>query len=278
MAHKKGEGSTSNGRDSRSKRLGVKLFGGQAALAGNIIVRQRGNRFHAGENVYAGKDYTLHAAVDGTVVFRRGRRDRTFVSILPMVDVPETVAPVKKIKLKPTTIPASEKPATTPSTREVKAAPMVEEPAAPVVEEVTTPVVEEPKAPLVEEVAAPVMEEMEVAAPTPVMEEPVASKEETAPATAKTKGAKAATGKDNLKIVEGIGPKIESLLNETGITTFAQLSETPADKIREILEAAGSRYKVHDPTTWPQQAGLAAEGKMDELKALQDELKGGKSV
>ena len=61
MAHKKGEGSTQNGRDSNSKRLGVKLFGGQLALAGNIIIRQRGTKFHAGENVYLGKDYTMHA-------------------------------------------------------------------------------------------------------------------------------------------------------------------------------------------------------------------------
>ncbi len=81
MAHKKGAGSTDNGRDSNPKYLGVKLFGGQAAVAGNIIVRQRGTKFHPGDNVYMGKDYTLHARVDGTVVFRRRRDDRTYVSI-----------------------------------------------------------------------------------------------------------------------------------------------------------------------------------------------------
>ncbi len=84
MAHKKGVGSTDNGRDSHSKRLGVKLFGGQEAIAGNILVRQRGTRFHAGENVYMGKDFTLHASVDGVVSFAKGLKNRTFVHVLPV--------------------------------------------------------------------------------------------------------------------------------------------------------------------------------------------------
>lgn len=83
MAHKKGVGSTDNGRDSNSKRLGVKLYGGQAAKAGNIIVRQRGTRYHAGENVYMGKDHSIHAKVDGTVSYTKGRLNRTFISIVP---------------------------------------------------------------------------------------------------------------------------------------------------------------------------------------------------
>lgn len=83
MAHKKGAGSSDNGRDSNPKYLGVKLFGGQSAIAGNIIVRQRGTKFHPGDNVYMGKDYTLHAKVDGTVVYRRRRNDRLYVSIQP---------------------------------------------------------------------------------------------------------------------------------------------------------------------------------------------------
>ena len=83
MAHKKGVGSTDNGRDSKSKRLGVKLFGGQAIKAGNIIVRQRGTKYHAGENVYIGKDHTIHAKVDGTVAFSKGRLNRTFISVDP---------------------------------------------------------------------------------------------------------------------------------------------------------------------------------------------------
>jgi large subunit ribosomal protein L27 len=83
MAHKKGEGSVKNGRDSNSKRLGVKIFGGQPAIAGNIIVRQRGTKYHPGKNVGVGKDYTLFAVDDGVVEFRKGRNDRTFVSVLP---------------------------------------------------------------------------------------------------------------------------------------------------------------------------------------------------
>jgi len=83
MAHKKGVGSTDNGRDSNSKRLGVKLFGGQVARAGNIIIRQRGTRYHAGPNTYLGKDHTLHAAIDGTVAFRKRKNNRTWVSITP---------------------------------------------------------------------------------------------------------------------------------------------------------------------------------------------------
>mgnify|MGYP006436334479 CR=1 FL=1 len=84
MAHKKAGGSTRNGRDSHSKRLGVKRFGGQAVSAGSIIVRQRGNRFHAGQNVGTGNDYTLFAKVDGEVVFaRKGPLKRRVVSIQP---------------------------------------------------------------------------------------------------------------------------------------------------------------------------------------------------
>ena len=83
MAHKKGVGSTDNGRDSNSKRLGVKLFGGQVAKAGNIIIRQRGTKFHPGLNVGMGKDHTLFALVDGEVSFRKRRLNRTFVNIIP---------------------------------------------------------------------------------------------------------------------------------------------------------------------------------------------------
>lgn len=82
MAHKKAGGSTNNGRDSISKRLGVKHFGGEKVLAGNIIVRQRGTKFHAGENVGCGKDHTLFAKTDGVVKFQvKGPKSRRFVSI-----------------------------------------------------------------------------------------------------------------------------------------------------------------------------------------------------
>ena len=83
MAHKKAGGSTRNGRDSESKRLGVKMFGGQDIVAGNIIVRQRGTRFHAGKNVGIGKDHTLFAKADGKVVFEvKGPKSRKFVSVV----------------------------------------------------------------------------------------------------------------------------------------------------------------------------------------------------
>ncbi|MGJ7033147.1 50S ribosomal protein L27 [Niabella hirudinis] len=81
MAHKKGEGSVKNGRDSESKRLGVKIFGGQPAIAGNVIIRQRGTVYHPGKNVGVGKDFTLFALSDGVVEFRKGRKNRTFVSV-----------------------------------------------------------------------------------------------------------------------------------------------------------------------------------------------------
>jgi large subunit ribosomal protein L27 len=84
MAHKKGEGSVKNGRDSHSKRLGVKIFGGQAAISGNILVRQRGTTYHPGKNVGVGRDFTLFALTDGVVEFKKGKSNRTFVSVTPV--------------------------------------------------------------------------------------------------------------------------------------------------------------------------------------------------
>jgi large subunit ribosomal protein L27 len=84
MAHKKGVGSSETGRESHSKRLGVKIFGGQAAIAGNIIVRQRGTTHHPGNNVGIGKDHTLFALVDGVVEFRKRKDNRSFVSVKPL--------------------------------------------------------------------------------------------------------------------------------------------------------------------------------------------------
>ena len=83
MAHKKAGGSSRNGRDSIGKRLGLKMFGGQKILAGNILVRQRGSSYHAGENVGTGKDFTLYALTEGVVKFHRGRKDRRYISVLP---------------------------------------------------------------------------------------------------------------------------------------------------------------------------------------------------
>ena len=216
MAHKKASGSSDNGRDSNSKRLGVKLYGGQVAKAGNIIIRQRGTKFHVGENAYLGKDFTVHAKIDGTVVYKRGYKNRVFVSILPLDEVAETAAKVSKPKKQKTAKPVNVK----------SAAPKTEAKAAPVA----------------------------AAAPK-------------------------STGKpDDLKKIEGVGPKIASLLTDAGISTFALLASADVAKIKEVLLAAGSRYKMHNPTSWPQQAALAADGKWDELKKLQDELDGGRDA
>ena len=84
MAHKKGVGSSKNGRESESKRLGVKIFGGQSVIAGNIIVRQRGTKHKAGDNVYLAKDHTLHAKIDGVVRFTKKKDNKSYVSVDPV--------------------------------------------------------------------------------------------------------------------------------------------------------------------------------------------------
>jgi large subunit ribosomal protein L27 len=234
MAHKKGVGSTDNGRDSKSKRLGVKLFGGQHANAGNILVRQRGTKYHPGENVYMGKDFTLHAAIEGTVTFRRRRKNRLYVNVMPNGSSNGNGAAA-------VAAPAPEKKeAPTPKAKPVKAA--------------AAPVEEAPKA----------KEEAPKAK---------ASKSEkiTLPSGKKIK-------QDDLKMVEGIGPKIEGLLNEGGIHTWEDLANAPTEKVQAILDEAGPRYRMHDPATWAKQAKLAHEGQWEELEALQDRLDGGREV
>lgn len=99
MAHKKGAGSSRNGRESHSKRLGIKIFGGQVAISGNIIVRQRGTKHHPDKGVGIGKDHTLFALVDGTVIFKKKQDNKSYVSILPfpvVITEEEVVAPVAK--------------------------------------------------------------------------------------------------------------------------------------------------------------------------------------
>ncbi|MCB0704978.1 MAG: 50S ribosomal protein L27 [Saprospiraceae bacterium] len=216
MAHKKGVGSTDNGRDSNSKRLGVKLFGGQATTAGNIIVRQRGTKYHAGENVYMGKDFTLHAKVDGTIAFQKRRLNRTFVSVVPVDAVPETAAPVAK--------------------------------------------------------AAP----KKAATPAPAAKAP----QKSAPKAGKSAKIELPSGKkinqDDLKVIEGIGPKIEGLLNDAGIATWADLADADQEKVQQVLDDAGPRYRMHNPATWAKQAALARDEKWAELEKYQDELDGGR--
>ena len=218
MAHKKGVGSSDNGRDSKSKRLGVKMFGGQEVRAGNIIVRQRGTKFHPGENVYKGKDFTLHAAIDGVVSFRKRRYDRTFVNVLPADGAVVAEPPVKPKEERPSVEPELQRaaPAPQPKVEKPKAeAPKQEEP------KVETPKAEEPKqeeAPKAK--AAPIVEEAPVEKEAPKAEEkPKASKSEkiTLPSGKKV-------NQDDLKLVEGIGPKIEGLLNDAGVAIISGTS------------------------------------------------------
>lgn len=221
MAHKKGVGSSDNGRDSNPNFLGVKLFGGQYAKAGNIIVRQRGTKFHPGDNVYMGRDFTLHAKVEGHVGFKKKKLGRTYVNIIPMDSVAETVAPMKNSKPAPKAAP--------------KAAATSEAPA------------------------------RTSAAPAATSEAPAAAPKP------------AASGKpDQLKKIEGIGPKIAEHLVAGGIVSFADLADASQDRLKQILSDAGPRYQMHDPGTWPMQSALARDGKWDELKVLQDKLDGGK--
>ena len=261
MAHKKGAGSSDNGRDSKSKRLGVKLFGGQAATAGNIIVRQRGTKFHAGDNVYMGRDHTLHAKIDGTVVYSRKRNDRNYVSIMPIVDeTPDVVRPKAKVltgkKGPAMKNPELEKPV--PAPKKAAGAEKAE--------------AMEAVAPVAEVTEKPAAAKKEAAPKKEAATEPVA--EEKAAAPKKAKGPKL----DDLKIIEGVGPKIETLLKEGGISTWAELAAASVDRLKEILEEAGPRYNIHDPSTWPAQSKFAAEGKFEELKEYQDLLIGGRDA
>lgn len=232
MAHKKGVGSTDNGRDSNSKRLGVKLFGGQVAKAGNIIIRQRGTKYHPGENVYMGRDFTIHAKVDGNVSFRKSHRNRMYVSIVPAgAAAPVAAAPAPKKAAAPKAKPAP-KPAPAPE-------------------------------------AAPVQAVADIPAEKPAKKARVPKIE--LPSGKKIK-------QDDLKMVEGIGPKIEGLLHDIGIKTWRELADAPEAKVQQMLDDAGPRYRIHSPSTWAKQAGLAADAKWAELEKLQDELDGGKEV
>ena len=244
MAHKKGAGSSDNGRDSNPQYLGVKMYGGQTAIPGNILVRQRGTKFHPGVGVYMGKDHTLHAGIAGVVTYKKGKDDKRIVYI---------AAPKAEVAL-----------STAAAKVEVAAV------AAPVKAKAVAAVVETPVA--VEAVAAVVETPVAVEAVAAVVETPVA-----VVAVAAVEETPVAVAADDLKKIEGIGPKIEELFHNAGIMTFAQLSEASVETMEAILAEAGPRFSTHNPGTWAQQAALAAAGKWDELKAWQDELDGGKA-
>ncbi len=230
MAHKKGAGSSRNGRESHSKRLGIKIYGGQLADAGNIIVRQRGTKHHPDKGVGIGRDHTLFALVDGTVLFRKKQDNKSWVSIVPRINKAAKAVEVE-------TLVATEK--------VEKAAPAKK--------------------------AAPVAD---LSSETPAVKAVEAVEEKTETVATEKKATKKAKA-DDLTIIEGIGPKIAELFVAEGIDTFAKLAETEITRMQEILDAAGSRYSVHNPSTWAQQSQLAADGKFDELEKLKAELDGG---
>lgn len=184
MAHKKGAGSSRNGRESESKRLGVKIYGGQYAKAGNIIVRQRGTQHNPGENVGIGKDHTLFALIEGTVMFKKKRKNRSYVSIEPIVngEAADAEASVAATKAEPAKAEKAE-----------------------------------------------------------------AKTEKKAPESDVAEA-------DDLKKIEGIGPKLEEVFNEAGINTYADLASASLEKLNTILEDAGSRYASKDPAPWIEQA------------------------
>ena len=333
MAHKKGAGSSDNGRDSNPQYLGVKMFGGQTAIPGNILVRQRGTIFHPGVGVYMGKDHTLHAAISGVVTFKKGRDDKRVVFIAPYpvgsdaalqtaaldakcarkvrvsgtgaafssdeakADKADKVAAGVAARAAVATASAVKgaAKAAAPKVKAVVAAPVVSAPvvakavvSAPVVEAVVSaPVVEAVVSePVVEAVVSEPVDESVVSEPVveAVVSEPVVESVVSEPVTMVSEATEevsetaphAMTG-DDLKLIEGIGPKIAELFYAAGITTFAQLSETSTARMQEILDGGGARFSTHNPMTWGHQASLAAEGQWDELKELQDELNGGRA-
>ena len=211
MAHKKGVGSSRNGRESHSKRLGIKIYGGQKVIAGNIIVRQRGTKHYPGDNVGIGKDHTLFALIEGTVVFRKKANEKSFVYVFPLDDSSVATSTKRVAKDAGKDIGMTAKP----------------------------------------------------------------EKSTFDAAAAKEAFGKKVTA-DDLKMIEGIGPKIEELFHDDGIFTWVELANTPVEICKEILAKGGSQYHAHDPSTWPQQAKLASEGKWAELKEWQDKLDGGK--
>jgi large subunit ribosomal protein L27 len=246
MAHKKGVGSTDNGRDSHSKRLGVKLFGGQHAIPGNIIIRQRGTKFHAGTNVSMGKDHTLHALVEGSVVYKKGRKDRTFVHILPSVEqVKETVA-----KVTTSTQKAAPKAAKEATKEAPKAAPAKKETA----KEAPKATKEAPKAaPAKKEAAkeAPKATKKEEPKAAPAKKEKSAKGGDAKSDLLKAVGTADKASKDDLKKISGVGPKLEEALNDAGIYTYEQVSKMKAkefDILDELVSGTKARAERDDWT------------------------------
>ncbi len=199
MAHKKGAGSSRNGRESHSKRLGVKIYGGQLAIAGNIIIRQRGTTHHPGEGVGMGRDHTIFALQDGIVYFRKKRNNRSYVSVLS----PDAYNSLTGQNLAIVEIGANQEP--------------------------------EPEKPITKETAIPEKKAEEKAAKP--------------------------QQKDNLKLIEGLGPAFEKKLNAAGITSFAQLAALSADDLVNLEANAGIKAAKVEKDNWIGQAAALIENK-----------------
>ena len=266
MAHKKGVGSTDNGRDSKSKRLGVKLFGGQTAKAGNIIIRQRGTKYHPGENVYMGKDFTIHAKVEGKVSFRKSRLNRMFVSIDPSGEVETTVSDNGNANAS-----AASGAQPTNAGQPAKSRASVKS---------NTEPVHMDDAPEMPSVAPGITDEAELAEANADQGGALNTAEVTG--SDRPEEVVLPSGKkykiNDLTVIEGIGPGIAGILSASGIKSWEGLADADVDFLKEQLADAGGNYSSHDPSTWPQQARLAADQQWGELEALQDKLQGGRVV
>lgn len=214
MAHKKGMGSTKNGRDSESKRLGVKVFGGQLVKPGSIILRQRGTKFHPGQGVGMGKDHTIYSKMEGQVVFRRRRSGRSFISVLPE-GVEQTHA-----------ITASQPAATEAVSEDVATEAPVQE------QSKETPIQEEPK-------------EQPQQAPT---EGGNAQAD-----LFKSLGEASEADKEDLKEIKGVGPSIEEKFNAIGIFTYKQIANI-GEKELELISEIDSSLPGKIKNEWIEQA------------------------
>ena len=228
MAHKKAGGSSRNGRDSESKRLGVKRFGGELVTAGNIIVRQRGTKFHPGTNIGLGRDHTLFALSNGYVKFHVGQRGRSLVSIVD--ENPNTLpSSAKKIGAPPASAKAAAAVAVASAAVSKKAAPKAEKKAA------------APKA-----AAKPAAPKQEEAASSGAKPANLMSK---APADA-----------DDLKKIKGVGPKSADAMNALGIYKYEQLAAFSAADVEWLSGEIGFSVEKIERDGWIAMAADLAKG------------------
>ena len=233
MAHKKAGGSSRNGRDSESKRLGVKRYGGELVTAGNIIVRQRGTKFHPGTNMGLGRDHTLFALSDGYVKFHVGQRGRSLVSIV------------------------DENPNTPPSSNKKIGAPTASAKAAAAVAVASAAVSKKSEA----KKAAPKAEK-KAEAPKAEKKAAAPKKAEASAGAAKPKNllAKAPADADDLKKIKGVGPKSADALNALGIYKFEQLASFSVADVEWLSGEIGFSVERIEKDGWIAMAADLAKG------------------